>query len=89
MQVSVTTRLCIPQSRLVSVLGLAAPRVEVELHKDDAVLGDGAEGPEKPGERVEEVVLILLEGEQAGTVGEVSGEGEEEEEQRETCSILH
>lgn len=67
-----------------NVLGGAVLGVDSELHKDDAVLDDGAQRAEEPGEGGEEVLGLLGVGEEAEAVGHVAGEREEEEEQRET-----
>jgi len=61
--------------------------VDPELGKDDRVFNDGSQRPQEPGQRLDEIVPFLGIGNQASTVGEISGHGEQEEQQGEACGL--
>lgn len=69
-------------------LGLPRRRVQPELHKDDHVLDDGAQRAEQPRQRGEDVLLLLRVGDQAGAVGEVARQRQEEEQQGQALARL-
>lgn len=83
--ISVCVAVSVSSGTMIQHLGLLLGRVQLELDEDEHVLGDGAQGPEKPGESLEEVRPALGVGDQTRAVGEVAGQREEEEEQGETC----
>lgn len=67
--------------------GVAVFRVQAELHKDHAVLDNGAQRPKEPWQSVEQVGLLLRVSHETDAVRQVSGQGHHEEEKGEAyCS---
>ncbi len=79
--------------RLLLLLPILTPtpilRVNAKLHKDDHVLHHRPETADQPRCVRPQVVSLEGVGYDAGAVGEVAGEGEDEEEERESCRDGH
>lgn len=77
-----------PLRQLDDRAGSVVVRVQSELEKDDAVLDNGSQGSQKPGERLQQVVLVLRIGDEARAVRQVAGHREHEEKKRKTFTRL-
>ena len=62
--------------------------IQPELHKNDAVLDDGPQGSQQPGEGLEQVLSVLRESHHAEPVHHVSRDAQQEEEKGESLARL-
>lgn len=60
-------------------------RVQVKLDKDDGIFENRAQRPNQPGDRVEQVLLVLRVCDEADAICKVASERQEEEEDGEAC----
>lgn len=64
--------------------GLGSLGIQLELDEDDSIFDDRAKRSQEPWEGLKKIGAFLGVGKEAGAVGKVAGQGQEEEEERKT-----